>query len=224
MVLSSTVSKSLPPPKASYRFNKRRLVPQRKKDDGFIVSSPLLIIRRKSRKINGEEENLGEEKIEKLEESKNGTLGALVLSRKKRQSFPYYPLRNVAEPMKRRQSFSYYPSSFSEFNLEETRPVLRQVPPNFGYVKLPQQYALRHQYIPESFVAPPRKLSRISNDVLPLSSNKPLGLQLVESSYNCALGKGAPLKNVLISWTKTPVRVFGGAILKKVDPFCIKTA
>lgn len=51
---------------------------------------------------------------------------------------------------------------------------------------------------------------------------KPLGLKLVEMSYHCGLRKGAPLrgKNVLVSWTRTPVRVFGGAILKDIEPFC----
>lgn len=56
-----------------------------------------------------------------------------------------------------------------------------------------------------------------------VDKSKPLGLRLVELSYNnCALGKGSPVsgKEVLISWTKTPVRVFGGAILKTVPPFC----
>lgn len=55
------------------------------------------------------------------------------------------------------------------------------------------------------------------------SFNKPSGLLLVELGYrNCALGRGAPLEGekVLISWTKTPVRVFGGAILKTIQPFC----
>lgn len=51
---------------------------------------------------------------------------------------------------------------------------------------------------------------------------KPLGLQLVEQGYNCALGKGSPINHpkVIVSWTKTPVRVFGGAILKNILPFC----
>lgn len=64
---------------------------------------------------------------------------------------------------------------------------------------------------------------KIINDITGVN-NKPLGLQLVELSYNCALGKGAPINHekVLISWTKTPVRVFGGAILKNVSPFCYK--
>ncbi|KAF5283749.1 hypothetical protein FQR65_LT02643 [Abscondita terminalis] len=55
-------------------------------------------------------------------------------------------------------------------------------------------------------------------------NQKPLGLQLVELSYNCALRKGSPIehKKVLVSWTRTPVRVFGGAILKNVRPFCFK--
>lgn len=64
--------------------------------------------------------------------------------------------------------------------------------------------------------------SRIVNDIIGLT-HKPLGLQLVELSYNCALGKGSPINHekVLLSWTKTPVRVFGGAILRNVFPFCL---
>ncbi|XP_018330768.1 uncharacterized protein LOC108740788 isoform X2 [Agrilus planipennis] len=52
---------------------------------------------------------------------------------------------------------------------------------------------------------------------------KSLGYQLVRLSFNeCTLGNGSPLGdiNVLISWTKTSVRVFGGAVLNKVEPFC----
>lgn len=67
----------------------------------------------------------------------------------------------------------------------------------------------------------PQANSRIlSNRVI---GAKPLGLSLVEMGYNCVLGKGAPLKGdkVLVSWTKTTVRVFGGAILKPEIPFCI---
>ncbi|KAF5298310.1 hypothetical protein FQA39_LY11794 [Lamprigera yunnana] len=62
------------------------------------------------------------------------------------------------------------------------------------------------------------------NDLDVVVYNKPLGLQLVELSYNCALRRGSPIdhKKVLISWTKTPVRVFGGAILKNMRPFCFK--
>lgn len=61
---------------------------------------------------------------------------------------------------------------------------------------------------------------RISNEIF--DSTKSLGSLLVELSYDCALRKGAPLngKGVLINWTKSPVRVFGGAILRKVPPFC----
>ncbi|XP_065163534.1 uncharacterized protein [Atheta coriaria] len=57
------------------------------------------------------------------------------------------------------------------------------------------------------------------------SADKTLGMFLVELSYeNCVLGRGAPLvdEKVIVSWTKTPVRVFGGAILKTVMPFCRK--
>nr|XP_023021861.1 uncharacterized protein LOC111510197 [Leptinotarsa decemlineata]XP_023021862.1 uncharacterized protein LOC111510197 [Leptinotarsa decemlineata] len=62
--------------------------------------------------------------------------------------------------------------------------------------------------------------SRVSNDISEV--RKPLGLLLVEMSFDCGFKKGAPLngKGVLINWTKSPVRVFGGAILKSVPPFC----
>lgn len=64
----------------------------------------------------------------------------------------------------------------------------------------------------------PSKISKIGRGQL----EKPLGLLLVELSYHCSFRKGAPLDghHVLINWAKTPVRVFGGAILKSVPPFC----
>ncbi|XP_030745058.1 uncharacterized protein LOC115874109 [Sitophilus oryzae] len=53
---------------------------------------------------------------------------------------------------------------------------------------------------------------------------KPLGLVLVELSSDCAYLRGAPLRGdkVLINWTKTVVRVFGGAIIKNAPSFCAK--
>ncbi|XP_066150742.1 neuronal pentraxin receptor-like [Euwallacea fornicatus] len=50
----------------------------------------------------------------------------------------------------------------------------------------------------------------------------PLGLILVQLGRDCEYLRGAPLKGkkVLINWTKTEVRVFGGAILKTVSRFC----
>lgn len=73
----------------------------------------------------------------------------------------------------------------------------------------------------------------IKNNIFPTANNrilgnvgedKPFGLLLVELGYDCLLGKGAPLhgEKVLVSWTKTTVRVFGGAMLKPEIPFCIK--
>ncbi|XP_054011894.1 uncharacterized protein LOC128894265 [Hylaeus anthracinus] len=54
--------------------------------------------------------------------------------------------------------------------------------------------------------------------------NPPLGLQLVKLSYvRCEIGRGSPFLGgplMLISWTRTPVRVFGGAILKNVNSDC----
>ncbi|XP_066260153.1 neuronal pentraxin-1-like [Euwallacea similis] len=56
----------------------------------------------------------------------------------------------------------------------------------------------------------------------PMLHQMPLGLVLVELGRDCGYLRGAPLKGkgVLISWTKTEVRVFGGAILKTVSRFC----
>uniref|UniRef100_A0A0C9RZ06 PTX3 protein n=1 Tax=Fopius arisanus TaxID=64838 RepID=A0A0C9RZ06_9HYME len=52
----------------------------------------------------------------------------------------------------------------------------------------------------------------------------PLGLRLIETGYyHCEEGRGSPYlggSKLLISWTRTPVRVFGGALLKNVDSQC----
>ncbi|XP_056648041.1 uncharacterized protein LOC130452675 [Diorhabda sublineata] len=55
---------------------------------------------------------------------------------------------------------------------------------------------------------------------------KSLGLLLVELSFDCGYKKGAPLSGprVLINWTKSPVRVFGGAILKTIPAFCYENS
>lgn len=72
------------------------------------------------------------------------------------------------------------------------------------------------------------KLSFPSHDYAQSGSyptlGKSMGLLLVELGNDCSYLRGAPLsgKNVLVSWTKTEVRVFGGAILKTVPPFCPK--
>lgn len=58
----------------------------------------------------------------------------------------------------------------------------------------------------------------------PTISDIPLGLQLVTISYSqCEIGRGSPFIGgplMLISWTRTPVRVFGGAIVKNVKSEC----
>lgn len=55
-------------------------------------------------------------------------------------------------------------------------------------------------------------------------SPKSAGRKLVEFSYKkCLLDKGAPLARdpaSVISWTLTPVRVFGGAVIKSAAPKC----
>lgn len=56
------------------------------------------------------------------------------------------------------------------------------------------------------------------------SPDAPLGLQLVKLSYvRCQLGRGSPPVGgslMLISWSRTPVRVFGGAVIKNVGNEC----
>ncbi|XP_069692068.1 sushi, von Willebrand factor type A, EGF and pentraxin domain-containing protein 1-like [Periplaneta americana] len=49
------------------------------------------------------------------------------------------------------------------------------------------------------------------------------GLELVLKSYNqCTVGRGSPVdkRRLLISWASTPVRVFGGAVIKGAKPVC----
>lgn len=53
---------------------------------------------------------------------------------------------------------------------------------------------------------------------------EPLGMQLVKLSFvRCEIGRGSPFVGdslMLISWSRTPVRVFGGAVLKNVNSDC----
>nr|CAH7761760.1 unnamed protein product [Callosobruchus chinensis] len=72
----------------------------------------------------------------------------------------------------------------------------------------------------KSFRAHPR---RTSINEIQGEGQKPLGLVLVEMGYDCVYRKGAPLdgESVLVSWTKTAVRVFGGAALSPISPFCV---
>lgn len=52
----------------------------------------------------------------------------------------------------------------------------------------------------------------------------PLGLQLIQLTYvNCQLGRGSPFIGgplMLISWSRTPVSVFGGAMIKNAGNEC----
>ncbi|XP_066584837.1 adhesion G-protein coupled receptor D2-like [Prorops nasuta] len=54
---------------------------------------------------------------------------------------------------------------------------------------------------------------------------EPLGLRLVKLSFvNCEIGRGSPYIGakdlMLISWSRTPVKIFGGALLKNVYGKC----
>lgn len=61
-------------------------------------------------------------------------------------------------------------------------------------------------------------------NALEISPGAPLGLQLVKLSYvHCQLGRGSPPIGgplMLISWSRTPVKVFGGATIKNVGNEC----
>lgn len=61
-----------------------------------------------------------------------------------------------------------------------------------------------------------------TDDAFGSENHKSTGMILVEMSRNCRIGKGAPFRGekVLVNWRETKVRVFGGAILKQVEPFC----
>ncbi|XP_033327338.1 uncharacterized protein LOC117220953 [Megalopta genalis] len=58
----------------------------------------------------------------------------------------------------------------------------------------------------------------------PSQRKQPLGQQLVQLTYvRCEIGRGSPFiggSSMLISWTRTPVRIFGGAIVKNVRNKC----
>lgn len=220
MVLSSSAPKEKVIQKYVPRFNSRRRSspPIDRFDRGYMVQSPSLIIRRRARK--SDEGSGGEKWNDNIDEqTKNVT--------KTNSSSKTDEIDKTTAVNRQKRQFSFTPSSYSNFNFDFKPLTLKYFEPPYRLHKTPGQYAFLHQHVPEPFMsppAPPRKTSRISNDIIPFSgpNQKPLGLQLVELSFNCALGKGAPLKNVLVSWTKTPVRVFGGAILKKGDPFCFQ--
>ncbi|XP_076684093.1 C-reactive protein 1.4 [Andrena cerasifolii] len=58
----------------------------------------------------------------------------------------------------------------------------------------------------------------------PRQARDPLGLQLVKLSYvRCEIGRGSPYIGgplMLISWSRTAVRVFGGAVIKNAKSDC----
>jgi len=78
--------------------------------------------------------------------------------------------------------------------------------------------------------SPPRRQAIILDDstdeIADLRIGAPLGLQLVKLTYVlCQLGRGSPRiggQLMLISWSRTPVRVFGGAMMKNVGDECGK--
>ena len=99
----------------------------------------------------------------------------------------------------------------------DTRPEL-----NF-----PESIEYGAKLVPEvlrrSFVIEPHPVRRQAAHGA-VGGKKPEGQQLVEITYNnCEIGRGSPFiggTKMIISWTRTPVRVFGGALIKNVQNNC----
>lgn len=72
--------------------------------------------------------------------------------------------------------------------------------------------------------APTRFLFSPIQGRMEVAKKQSLGLRLVKLSYaRCEIGRGSPFIGgtlMLISWTRTPVRIFGGAVLKNVNSEC----
>lgn len=76
---------------------------------------------------------------------------------------------------------------------------------------------------PNNHRKPSRALLATVRQVRDASLRLNPGLELVENSYRkCAAMRGSPVKKsrLLVAWASTPVRVFGGAIIKKAKPVC----
>lgn len=105
------------------------------------------------------------------------------------------------------------------FNFFRPSATVRIRSPSYNYVKPLDQVMSSNTMINYST----KRILNDNNHNEISSSTKPLGLNLIELGFrNCALGKGSPIidKRLIVSWTKTPVRVFGGALWKPIAPFC----
>ncbi|XP_034184881.2 adhesion G protein-coupled receptor D2 [Osmia lignaria lignaria] len=110
-------------------------------------------------------------------------------------------------------------------------PLFARIPvklpqPGFDYAArtLPVSNQPRARRYADSFQLPLTNRTAGYKDKVIGSNKEPLGLQLVKLSYvRCEIGRGSPFIGghlMLISWSRTPVRVFGGAILKNVKSEC----
>lgn len=229
MVLSSTTA----PQKALYGkepaalFSNRRVsiaVPEKIKGHYIVASGPVYLRRRVSKSLSVNEVSVPSGDNSSTNITSTDEPLPLV-PRTKRQTYGNYPISYVrvmpSIPREKLILKQYNPTAFHPYyyninnnhyisNYRSSQPIIR--PPQISETMLPPLPTVKN------------KNSRIANDI-PLYAPKTLGMQLIENSFNCELGRGAPVKGreVLISWTKTPVRVFGGAILKKVEPFCFES-
>lgn len=125
----------------------------------------------------------------------------------------------------------------------------RDITKSIGPALFPQTYPLSYRYPRKSLPLTRETIKSISNDdvhlikirnkrqtpivsMLNLNINNrdkinysiPLGLRLIQMGfYHCEIGRGSPFiggERLLISWTRTPVKIFGGAIIKNTNNKC----
>ncbi|XP_063988585.1 uncharacterized protein LOC135168392 [Diachasmimorpha longicaudata] len=123
----------------------------------------------------------------------------------------FIEINNLDEgPMVAPINFPKYPGSGVRGGVSsgQRRPIHSNYPPSAMYARKSGSRGAAHHRIRET-----RQTART-----------PLGLRLIENGYyHCEEGRGSPYvggSKLLVSWTRTPVRVFGGAVLKNVDSQC----
>ena len=97
-------------------------------------------------------------------------------------------------------------------------------PDSFDILKQNLQDDERGQFLLEVINSGSGKKSNLENLKQASIFEAPLGLQLIILSHTeCEIGRGSPFIGgplMLISWSRTPVRIFGGAIVKNVKGDC----
>lgn len=126
----------------------------------------------------------------------------------------------------RKNRFDY--SEFERFNNEKKTNLYM----SSLNLQLQEEYKTRPEILPDipfgSVILGARKTTQLSKKpsitLDKLLDDMPMGLKFIKISYNnCNCGRASPFfdaKYLLISWSRTPVRIFGGAIIKNVNNQC----